>query len=310
MSGGIVPTVILVKEGISVDQYFSRENDRYSIGDMSEIFNISRRTLRLYHDMGLLVPQNVDDYNGYRYYSRNQFARLEKIIQMKSVGLSLRQIKSMLDERNLSVFEALLSERIDTLNEKITADTTLRDLLIKQLNSCAHMRNPPVLDSAFIEFIPKRAALAFEIEPYDLRQSYCDGSPWSKVLVQIKEALQENNLSASLLNQACCTITQQALLEEDYLCGGALLLIDGPMQASIPHTIVQAGTYACIYRNYIAMDGRSECIGLDKLLQFIRDKRYQIVGPYLGEVIAKMSIFDYCNNNILVKLQIPVKIFE
>lgn len=59
-----------------------------------------------------------------------------------------------------------------------------------------------------------------------------------------------------------------------------------------------------------ALDSRYEAIGLEKLLQFIDDNHYQIVGPYLGEVVAQMSIFDYRNNNILVKLQIPVKISE
>lgn len=73
---------------------------------------------------------------------------------------------------------------------------------------------------------------------------------------------------------------------------------------------VQAGTYACLYRTYVALDSRYEAIGLEKLLQFIDDNHYQIVGPYLGEVVAQMSIFDYRNNNILVKLQIPMKISE
>ena len=139
-----------------MNEYLSHGNEEISIGEMSEIFNISRRTLRLYHDMGLLVPQYINDSNGYRYYSPSQFPRLEKIVQMKSMGLSLKQIKAMLNERNLSVFEALLSERIDKLNEKIAEDTASRDLLTKQLNSCAQLRNPPVLDSAFIEFIPER----------------------------------------------------------------------------------------------------------------------------------------------------------
>lgn len=58
------------------------------------------------------------------------------------------------------------------------------------------------------------------------------------------------------------------------------------------------------------MDGRSEATGLEKLLQFIKENHYQIAGPYVGEVVAKMSIFDYSNNSILVKLQIPVKISE
>ena len=86
-----------------MNEYLSHGNEEISIGEMSEIFNISRRTLRLYHDMGLLVPQYINDSNGYRYYSPSQFPRLEKIVQMKSMGLSLKQIKAMLNERNLSV---------------------------------------------------------------------------------------------------------------------------------------------------------------------------------------------------------------
>jgi DNA-binding transcriptional MerR regulator/effector-binding domain-containing protein len=297
-----------------MDNYSEHNSDQISIGEMAELFNISGRTLRLYHDMGLLVPQYINDKNGYRYYSRSQFQRLEKIIQMKSVGLSLKQIKSMLNERNLSVFEALLSERIDQLTERIAEDSAARDLLVKQLSSCARLRNPPVLDSAFIEFIPKRPAFAFDIDAYDLRQSYQGGSPWERALTTIKAALIADNLPTSLLSQACCSITQQALMDGKFVCSGAMLLADGPLPASTPHRIVQsviqAGTYACMYRNYVAMDGRSECIGLEKLLQFIRDNHYQVVGPYLGEVVAKMSIFDYSNNNILVKLQIPVKISE
>ena len=39
----------------------------------------------------------------------------------------------------------------------------------------------------------------------------------------------------------------------------------------------------------------------------IRDR---IIGPYLGEIAAKMSVFDFNNNTILVKLQIPVRISE
>ena len=289
---------------------YDAENDQISIGEMADLFNISKRTLRLYHDMGLLVPQYINESTGYRYYSRNQFQRLEKIIQMKSVGLSLKQISSMLNQRNLSVFEALLSERIDQLNEKIAEDTASRDLLIKQLNSCAHMRNPPALDSPFIEFIPKRSALVFDIPPYDLREEHGDVSPWENALEIVKEALSAENLSPSFLNQTCCSVTQQALIEETYLCSGAFLLTDGPLQTRIPQRTIQAGTYACLHRRYVAMDSVSEYRGLVKLLQFIRANHYQIVGPYLGEIVAKMSVFDYCDNNILVKMQIPVKISE
>ncbi|CQR73059.1 Multidrug-efflux transporter 1 regulator [Sporomusa ovata DSM 2662] len=73
-----------------------------TIGQLAKKHTISERTLRLYHDVGLLVPQRVDETTGYRYYSPNQSARLDTIIQMKAVGLSLKQIKTMLNSCDLS----------------------------------------------------------------------------------------------------------------------------------------------------------------------------------------------------------------
>jgi len=291
-----------------LEHYFEDGNEQISIGEISEIFKVSQRTLRLYHDIGLLVPQYINGKNSYRYYSRSQFPRLEKILQMKDAGLSLKQIKSMLEGRNLSLYEAVLNERIDELDEKIAQDTMSRNQLLKQLNSCARLRNPPTQDVPFIEFIPKRFAFGFDIEAYDLYDDYGGTSPWETAMENVKSILTNNNLPASLLHQSCCSVSQQNLMEGRYICDKAFLITDGPVQATLPQVIIQPSTYACNYRNYTALDGHSESVGLDHLLQFIADNHYQIVGPYLGEVVAKMSVFDYSNNTIMVKLQIPVKI--
>ena len=50
-------------------EYFQRKDTQISIGEMAELFEVSPRTLRLYHDMGLLIPQYINDSNGYRYYA-------------------------------------------------------------------------------------------------------------------------------------------------------------------------------------------------------------------------------------------------
>ena len=71
-------------------EYFQRKDTQISIGEMAELFEVSPRTLRLYHDMGLLIPQYINDSNGYRYYAQSQFPRLEKILQMKSLGAKPR----------------------------------------------------------------------------------------------------------------------------------------------------------------------------------------------------------------------------
>lgn len=64
---------------------------RFSVGELSEMYGVTSRTLRLYHERGLLVPEHIDTRTGYRYYSTSQLPRLEMILQMKNVGLSLKR---------------------------------------------------------------------------------------------------------------------------------------------------------------------------------------------------------------------------
>ena len=43
----------------------------HSIGEAAEICHVSRKTLRFYEELGLLVPDHVSPKNGYRYYSED-----------------------------------------------------------------------------------------------------------------------------------------------------------------------------------------------------------------------------------------------
>lgn len=43
-----------------------------TIGDFAQITHLSKKTLRHYHDAGLLEPEQVDAKTGYRYYSTAQ----------------------------------------------------------------------------------------------------------------------------------------------------------------------------------------------------------------------------------------------
>ncbi|MDN8759766.1 MerR family transcriptional regulator, partial [Staphylococcus aureus] len=50
------------------------------------------RTLRYYHEIGLLVPSYVDD-NGYRYYHSQDIAKLQTILFLRQLNLSLEDIQ-------------------------------------------------------------------------------------------------------------------------------------------------------------------------------------------------------------------------
>lgn len=68
----------------------------YSIGVFSQINKVTTKTLRHYDEIGLLKPEHVDRYTGYRYYTSNQLPTMHKILTLKQLGLNLMEIKEVL----------------------------------------------------------------------------------------------------------------------------------------------------------------------------------------------------------------------
>lgn len=70
----------------------------FKIGDFSKLCRVPVSALRYYADIGLLEPSEIDRFTNYRYYSFDQLPRLNRILALKDLGLSLEQIKRVLDE--------------------------------------------------------------------------------------------------------------------------------------------------------------------------------------------------------------------
>lgn len=66
----------------------------FTISDLAREFGVTLRTLRFYEDKNLLTPRR-EGLN--RFYSRRDRSRLKLILLGKRVGLSLNEIKEMLD---------------------------------------------------------------------------------------------------------------------------------------------------------------------------------------------------------------------
>jgi DNA-binding transcriptional MerR regulator len=76
----------------------------FQAGEFSKLAQVSKRLLRYYEEIGLFAPEHVDRFTGYRYYTAAQLPRLNKILALKELGLSLDQIKRVLDG-NISIDE-------------------------------------------------------------------------------------------------------------------------------------------------------------------------------------------------------------
>ena len=71
----------------------------FRIGEFSRIARVTIDTLRHYDALGLLKPEKVDPFTGYRYYSAKQLQSLNRILALKEVGFSLEEIARILQDQ-------------------------------------------------------------------------------------------------------------------------------------------------------------------------------------------------------------------
>ena len=80
----------------------------YTISELASLFNISGQTLRYYDKIGLIKPDVVNPKTGYRYYSERQLDDIYLVKSLKSMGMTLEEIKACF--RLLGITESLFWE--------------------------------------------------------------------------------------------------------------------------------------------------------------------------------------------------------
>jgi DNA-binding transcriptional MerR regulator len=94
----------------------------FSIGDFARFAGVSVRTVRYYDEVGLLPPVAVDPGSGYRSYTADQLARLHRIIALKDLGLSLRQIRPLLDDLDAAELRGMLQLKRAELEDRLAEE--------------------------------------------------------------------------------------------------------------------------------------------------------------------------------------------
>jgi DNA-binding transcriptional MerR regulator/effector-binding domain-containing protein len=94
----------------------------FKIGEFSRLSQVSIQTLRYYDELGLLKPDRTDRFTGYRYYTLDLLPRLNRILALKALGLSLEEIGVLL-ARDVPVAEmqALLQAKQAALEAEVDA---------------------------------------------------------------------------------------------------------------------------------------------------------------------------------------------
>ena len=122
---------------------------KLKIGEFSQLMQVTVKTLRHYEQKGLLVPDEVDEWTGYRYYSIDQMQRLKTIRDLQRLGFSLDEIKDLCDSYSHT-------PTIRQLTEKIKETEAELKLLIARRNQ---LLEPEIIVASHREVIPNYAAI-------------------------------------------------------------------------------------------------------------------------------------------------------
>jgi DNA-binding transcriptional MerR regulator len=91
----------------------------FSIGEFARLGAVSIRALRHYDEIGLLLPDEVDPATGYRSYSAKQLRQLNRIVALKDLGLTLGQIRQLLDGITVDELRGMLLLRQAQLEREL-----------------------------------------------------------------------------------------------------------------------------------------------------------------------------------------------
>jgi DNA-binding transcriptional MerR regulator len=130
-----------------------------SIGDFSRATHLSVKTLRYYHQEGVLAPAAVDEGSGYRRYSVEQIPTAQVIHRFRDLGMPVEDVRRVISSPDPAARNALISRHLQRLEEELgktqAAVASLRDLLDHPATerTVEHRRVPAMRVAAITEVV-------------------------------------------------------------------------------------------------------------------------------------------------------------
>jgi DNA-binding transcriptional MerR regulator len=266
--------------------------DKFLIGELAKLFDISTDTLRHYDRIDLLKPDNNLS-NDYRYYSLGNFFKLSRILFLKSLDISLGDIKKYMSNKNRSNLLDMLKRKEEEIDIKLIRLSNLKKKIQTKVELLESIHGE--LDQVRIKRIPERIGVFpdmkdvendFEvIQALKKNERYLKSSSWL-IEGQVYTSLSKENMEKRILNKFRYFIE--------------VVTFD-----PIPHThieVIPESEYACI-----AFLGPYRDMGkhYELLIRWIDENGYKIAGDSIEKNIVDYGFSD-SENEYISEIQIPI----
>ena len=173
----------------------------YTIKEIMTITGLTKRTLHYYDRVGLLPAEKLE--NGYRSYCQEDLIRLQKILLLKALDFSIKDIQNLIDLTDEDL-RPILEKQEQAFASKI------KELQEKERQLQAFLSGQPLLD---LDMFEKPLSAQYETEA---KMRYGD-TPAYQIFQERQEMLDENqrHVDQQRLEQVFQLFNQQTHLPYD-----------------------------------------------------------------------------------------------
>lgn len=253
--------------------------NKFSIGQMARMNNVSIKTLRYYDEIGLFKPIEVDAGTGYRYYALEQFKELDIILYMKMMGVPLKEIKNQLENRNLDDFISVLENIREITREKLNVLKRIEQGLFSRVKELESTKDEKNIGKPYIKYLSSHNIIHVNKKVKSLKDIETE-------LRRLKSHY-EHIAPIVIGNVGYLKNIEEYLDRVDNSYDGIFLIADHPLHMKIELlTTIDEGEFAFIrWRDETGEDQKY----IEKLLRFIKVHNYQTEGPlYIRKIVDEI----------------------
>ena len=251
----------------------------FQIGEITKIMGVTRKTLLVFEQRGLLTPAVKDEESGYRYYSADNMTQIRAIRSLQSLGLTLKEVEQYYyDTENIDIYLARLIELRASRDKNIQmlqvraakrGDLTVRKTTLpRQVCYCRRYTCEDVSDAA-----------------NKLRDTYIAAAHSGKMYMLGRMFTMRMSPATDKLDLMCCIP-----VTDDF---------DGPERTEFPETPA-----LCIYYR-----GPYEETGLAirALMQYVKENNIAVAGPFRSIFMEGPPNRGEKKEDYITQIAVPIK---
>lgn len=260
----------------------------FPIGIFSKINRITPKTLRHYDKIGLLKPECIDQTTGYRYYSAKQLLDLHRILAFKQMGLTLSEIREVIDkpislDLLLKLKEQEIKKNIEEEKVKLRKIQNYMRQINKESAICYNVmikELPEVIVASMRTIIPSHqshSVISAKVKKYLEEENIKPAEPPYYFTIYHDGEYKEKNIDLEI----CQAVT-------DYGKSSSLIKFKKIDTVLMAACVLHEGSYSTLNLAY------------GFLFQWIEDNGYEVIA------MPRESYIDENPQELVTELQVPI----